>query len=319
MAEEVVSNVGPAGITMAYERLGDPAGPPVLLIMGGGAQLIHWPDGFCAELVDCGLQVIRFDNRDAGRSTHFADGPQPDFQAALAGDFTTVRYTLSDMAADAIGLLDALGYESAHIVGASQGGMIAQSIAIEYPHRVRSLTSMMSTTGNPEVGRTDMHAFGSQGPAPEGRAEFIEWQVRLRRTLGSPGFAFDAAAVADRAGRAYDRDNDRGALIRQAAAVLASGDRTARLRELRVPTLVIHGTADLVIDISGGEATAAAVPDAELITFEGMGHSLPRELWPVFADHIAGLVERADARNLLSNRRFRRGAARRSGMSALGC
>ncbi|MFI5779052.1 alpha/beta fold hydrolase [Nocardia sp. NPDC051570] len=290
MTEEKACGVGPSTIDVVYERLGDPDDPPVLLIMGGGAQLINWPDGFCAALVERGLHVIRFDNRDAGLSTHFSDAPAPDFQAAMAGDFSTVPYTLSDMAADAVGLLDALGYDSAHIVGASQGGMIGQTMAIEHPRWVRSLTSIMSTTGNPEVGRTNMAAFRSQGEPPRDRAGFVDWRVRVLRALGSPGYAFDAEAVAEVAGRCWDRDHDQTAMLRQAVAVVASGDRTARLRELRVPALVMHGTDDPVLDISGGRATAAAIAGAKLLTFEGMGHSLPRELWETFADNIAELV-----------------------------
>ncbi|WP_211335962.1 alpha/beta fold hydrolase [Nocardia pseudobrasiliensis] len=297
MAEEMVHGVGPSKIDMAFERLGDPRHPPVLLIMGAGAQLVNWPDGFCAELVERGLHLIRFDNRDAGRSTHFTETPPPDFTAAMAGDFATVPYTLSDMAADAIGLLDALGYDSVHVVGASQGAMIAQTMAIEYPRRVLSLTSMLSTTGNPEVGQADPRVFGLPGAASEDRADYIEWRVRLQRELGSPGFAFDAEAAAATAGRAWDRDHDGSAMLRQVVAVLASGDRTPRLRELELPTLVIHGTEDRMFDVSGGRATAAAIEGARLMIFEGMGHSLPRELWGSIADHITGLV-------LLSRRKF---------------
>ncbi|MBF6327962.1 alpha/beta fold hydrolase [Nocardia transvalensis] len=294
MTEYTALNVGPAGIEGAYERLGEADAPPVLLIMGGGAQMINWPDGLCAELVDRGLHVIRFDNRDAGLSTHFPEAPVPDFPAAMAGDFSTVSYTLSDMAADTVGLLDALGLDSVHLVGASQGGMIAQTMAIEYPERVRSLTSMMSTTGSPDVGRTDTRAFESEGSPPEDRQGYIDWSVRIRRTMGSPGFAYDAELVADIAARSGDRDHDRGAMLRQAVAVLASGDRTDLLRKLRIPTLVIHGTDDLCFDPSGGRATARAIPGAELLLIDGMGHSLPRELWPTFADRIAALVRRAE-------------------------
>lgn len=290
MGEEIARNVGPGGIEVAYERFGDPADPPVLLIMGGGGQMINWPEGFCAELVDRGLQVIRFDNRDAGRSSHFSDAPVPDIQAAMAGDVSSASYTLSDMAADAVGLLDVLGVDSAHLVGLSMGGMIAQTIAIEHPGRVRSLTSMSSTTGDPAVGRPDFASIGPLGAQPEDRQGYVEWQVRVLRAVGSPGFAFDEAAVAARAGQAYDRGLDPLGLMRQSVAVLASGDRTERLRHLRVPTLVIHGTADLMIDVSGGRATAAAVPGAKLVIIEGLGHSLPRELWPDFAARIADLA-----------------------------
>jgi pimeloyl-ACP methyl ester carboxylesterase len=292
MGEEKARNVGPSGIDVAYERFGDPGAPPVLLIMGGGAQMINWPEGFCAELVDRGMHVIRFDNRDSGRSTHFPDAPAPDIQAAVAGDVSSASYTLADMAADTVGLLDVLGYDSVHLVGASLGGMIAQTIAIEYPDRVRSLTSMMSTTGDPSVGQADFSAIGPLGPPSEDRQGYVEWQVKVSRAIGSPGFEFDEATIAERAGRAFDRGTDQVGMLRQAIAVLAFGDRTERLRSLRVPTLVIHGAADVMCDISGGRATAAAIPGAELVIFDGMGHSLPRELWPDLATHIAGLVLR---------------------------
>ncbi len=220
-------NVGPSCISMTYESFGDPADPPVLLIMGGNAQMIHWPAGFCSELIARGLHVIRFDNRDAGRSTHFRDAAEPDFLAAYAGDFSSVSYTLADMADDTVGLLDVLGIGSAHLVGQSMGGMIAQAIAIEHPARVRSLTSISSNTGDPTVGQ-----------------------------------------------------------------VPAYGDRTEKLRQLRVPTLVMHGAADPSIE--GGRATAAAIPDSKLVIFEGMGHNLPRELWSTIAGHIAELVHSAE-------------------------
>lgn len=294
MAEEKALHVGPSGIEMAYERFGDPGAPPVLLMMGGGAQMISWPEGFCAELVRRGLQAVRFDNRDAGRSSHFPDAPPPDLPAALAGDFSSASYTLSDMAADTVGLLDVLGLDSAHVVGASLGGMIAQTIAIEYPGRVRSLTSMMSTTGDRGVGQADLAALAGLGAPPGDRPGFIDWQVRAFRVIGSPGFGFDEAATADRAGRSWDRDHDHLGMARQAVAVVASGDRTPRLRSLRVPTLVLHGAADVMCDVSGGRATAAAIPGAELVIIDGMGHSLPAELWPDLAARIASLAHRAD-------------------------
>jgi pimeloyl-ACP methyl ester carboxylesterase len=291
MTVQILSNVGPDRIDIAYERLGDPAAPPVLLIMGLGVQLIGWPDGFCDALVAHNLQAIRFDNRDAGLSTHFSSTPVPDFVAALAGDTSSAAYTLSAMAADAVGLLDGLDIASAHLVGASMGGCIAQTIAIEHPARVRSLTSMMSTTGDPTVGQPWPQAravFAS--PPATNRDEAIQRTVNAARILGSPGFPADLDAVTDRAARAYDRSYDPPGIVRQAVAVIASGDRTARLRSLDVPALVIHGTDDPVWDVSGGRATAAAIPGATLAVFDGMGHDLPRALWPDFASRIAELV-----------------------------
>jgi pimeloyl-ACP methyl ester carboxylesterase len=293
MTIAIASNVGPAGIDMAYERLGEPGAPPVLLIMGLGAQLIGWPDGLCDDLVRRGLQIVRFDNRDAGESTHQTGAP--DFAAALAGDHARAPYTLSDMAADTVGLLDALGLDSAHLVGASMGGFIAQTIAIEYPQRVRSLTSMMSSTGNRAVGQP--HAETARifaGGQPTTRAEVVQRMVEAARIVGSPGFPPDLEAVAVRAGRAFDRAFDPLAVVRQAVAVLASGDRTARLGNIRVPALVIHGADDPMCDVSGGRATAEAIPGAELVVIDGMGHDLPRALWPQLAARIAAVVARAE-------------------------
>ncbi len=242
------------------------------------------------------LHPIRFDNRDAGLSTHFSDAPVPDFSAIQSGDFSTESYSLSDMAADTVGLMDALGYESVHLVGASMGGMIAQTIAIEYPHRVRSLTSIMSTTGDPTVGQPDYSVLANLGAPPyNDRQAYIDWQIKSRQALGSPKYPLDEKYVAQIAGRAWDRDHDPFGMMRQAAAVIKSGDRTEHLRSIKIPTLVIHGVSDKMIDISGGRAVAAAIPGAELVTFEGMGHELPKPLWSELAVRIASLIYRAES------------------------
>jgi pimeloyl-ACP methyl ester carboxylesterase len=297
MTIEKVRNVGPAHIDIAYERLGDPSNPPVLLIMGLGAQLIGWPDGFCAALVEHNLHVIRFDNRDAGESTHLHSAPPPNFMAAMAGDFSSAPYNLSDMAADTIGLLDALSLDSVHLVGASMGGFIAQTIAIEYPARVRSLTSIMSTTGSKSVGQLHPEAMALFASAPvTARADVIQRGLNAYKVLGSPGFPTDTDALAERTGRAFDRSYDPIGFIRQGTAVLASGDRTPKLRSIHTPTLVIHGTADKMCDVSGGRATAESIPGAELLLIEGMGHDLPKQLWPQFATKIAETVARGEAR-----------------------
>jgi pimeloyl-ACP methyl ester carboxylesterase len=293
--EKRVNNVGPSRIEVVYQCMGDPASPPVLLIMGGGAQMIAWSDGFCEELITRGLYLIRFDNRDTGHSTHFTDAPVPDLKAAMTGDFSSASYSLSDMAADTVGLMDALGFSSMHLVGASMGGMIAQTVAIEYPDRVRSLTTMMSTTGNISVGQPDFSELSHLGAPPrDNRQGYIEWQVRSLKAIGSPGYPLDEAATADRAGRAWDRDHDPLGMLRQSVAVLRSGDRTAKLRLLRMPSLVIHGANDKMCDVSGGKATADAIPGAELHIFDGMGHGFPQPLWPEFARLIAALVHRVE-------------------------
>jgi pimeloyl-ACP methyl ester carboxylesterase len=282
------------GIEIVYQAFGDPADPTLLLIMGLGVQMLGWDEELCELLVERGFHVVRFDNRDVGRSTQISDGPPVNVLAALAGDLGSVSYTLSDMAGDTVGLLDHLGVERTHLVGASQGGMIAQTLAIERPERVLSLTSIMSMTGNPAVGQPHPEAL----PAlltrpPEGREGFVDFVVRAWGVIGSPGFDADTEALRERARLSYDRGIHPDGTARQLIAVLASGDRTEALRRLEMPTLVIHGTDDPLIDVSGGKATAAAIPGAELVLIEGMGHDLPRALWPRFVDLIVANAERA--------------------------
>lgn len=293
--------VGTTGIDIAYQRLGEASSPAILLIMGVAAQMTHWPNGFCRELVAQNLQVLRFDNRDAGLSTHLTDAPHPDLPAVLAGDLRSVSYTLSDMAADAIGLLDSLDIEKAHLVGASMGGQIAQTMAIEWPNRVLSLTSMMSTTGNMAVGQPSKDALRElfAGSPAVTRDQVVAQALRAMRALGSPDYPNDPEEVAERAGRAYDRSHDPVGSARQAIAAIASGDRTQRLRDLQVPTLVIHGLADRMCDVSGGQSTAEAIPGAELLLVEGMGHDLPRKLWPRLTTRVAALVRRAESKRIL--------------------
>lgn len=286
--EQIARGVGPEKIDIAFERMGNPEAPPVLLIMGVAAQLIHWPNQFCCALIERGLQVIRFDNRDCGHSTHLKSAHAPDLAAVLAGDLSSVSYTLTEMAADAAGLLEAMGLASAHIVGASMGGQIAQVLACDHPSRVRSLTSMMSTTGNPSVGQPAPHVLKEifSGTPPLTREEVIAQRVKAARIVGSPGYPADPEEISARAGLAFDRSNDLAGMTRQAIATVASGDRTERLRQLQVPTLVIHGLDDLMCDVSGGRATAAAIPGAELVLIEGMGHDLA----PVLRERLAGQI-----------------------------
>jgi pimeloyl-ACP methyl ester carboxylesterase len=296
MAVQKAVNVGPSKIEITYESFGDAAAPPVLLIMGLGSQMLGWHEGFCEELAGRGLRPIRFDNRDVGLSTHFPNAPMPDFAAAMRGDTSSASYNLSDMAADTVGLLHALGLASSHLVGASMGGFIAQTVACEYPERVRSLTSVMSNTGAPGVGQPspDTAALFSGG-SPKTREDVMDRAVLGVRIVGSPGYPADEDEVRERAGLAYDRAHDPVGLIRQSLATLASGDRTARLHSVAAPTLVIHGKADKMIDVSGGIATAEAIPGAELVLIEGMGHNLPRVLWPRLAALIADHVHGAEA------------------------
>ena len=298
IVDEMAVQVGHSGINIAYQRLGDLHAPVVLLIMGIAGQSIHWPDSFCHALVSRGLQVVRFDNRDAGLSTHMVEAPPPDLRAALTGDLRSVSYTLSDMAADAVGLLDALSLPKAHVVGASMGGQIAQMMAIEHPDRVISLTSMMSTTGNMSVGQPSKEALRElfTGTPATTRDEVIQQSIRAVRVVGSPAYPSNEAEVAARAGRAYDRSHDPMGSARQAVATIASGDRTPRLRQIRIPTLVIHGLADRMCDVSGGRATALAIPEAELVLMDGMGHDLPPGLRSELATRIADFLWRVENR-----------------------
>ena len=280
------------GMEIAYERMGDPSNPPLLLVMGLGMQLIHWDLELCQQLADRGFHVIRFDNRDAGHSTK-VDAPVPNVRRAMLGLRVDAPYLLRDMAEDAAGLLDHLGLPAAHVVGASMGGMIGQTLAIEHPERVLSLTSIMSTTGERSVGRPKLRMMGLlMRRAPREKEAFVEHFVGVFRAIGSPGFAFDEERVRRHAVEAYERDNDPAGTARQLAAILASGDRTPRLRELRVPTTVIHGRKDPLVPFRGGRATAAAIPNARLIAVPGMGHDLPREVWPQLIDAVVEMAGR---------------------------
>jgi pimeloyl-ACP methyl ester carboxylesterase len=285
------------GIEIAYESFGDPADETILLVMGLGVQMLGWDEGFCRMLAERGYRVVRFDNRDVGRSTKIAGGPRPDVMAAVARDGSSASYLLDDMADDCVGLLDALDVEAAHLVGASQGGMIAQAVAIRHPERVRSLTSIMSTTGDRAVGQPHPEALPALLTRPPAdRDGFVEFVVAAWKAIGSPGFEVDENALRARAAASYDRGIFPEGTARQLMAIIASGDRTAALRELDVPTTVIHGTDDILVDVSGGEATAAAIPGARLELIEGMGHDLPPALWPRLVELITETAERAQAR-----------------------
>jgi pimeloyl-ACP methyl ester carboxylesterase len=282
------------GIEIAYDTFGERSDPALLLIMGLGVQMIHWHPDFCGALADRGFHVIRFDNRDIGHSSKIEGGPEPNLMAAMAGDASSASYTLDDMADDAVGLLDRLDVNAAHLVGVSMGGMIAQTVAIRHPARALSLTSIMSTTGARGVGQPRPEALPALiTPAPAERGAYIEHVLGIWRVIGSPGFARDESWIREVAGEAYDRSFNPIGTARQLLAVVASGDRTEALGRVRVPTLVIHGRDDPLIEHSGGAATASAVPGAELLEIAGMGHDLPRELWPTIIDAVVANAERA--------------------------
>jgi pimeloyl-ACP methyl ester carboxylesterase len=281
------------GIEIAYETIGDSSNPALLLVMGLGTQLIHWDIELCELFAERGFHVIRFDNRDAGRSTYI-DAPVPNLRRAMAGLRIDAPYLLDDMADDAFGLLDHLGIEAAHVAGASMGGMIAQTMAIRRPERVLSLTSIMSTTGERRMGRPKLRVWSVLlRTAPRDKDAAVEYFVRVFRLIGSKGFPADEDRVRALAAEAYDRGHSPAGTGRQLAAIMASGDRTARLRELQVPTLVFHGRDDPLIPFRGGRATADAIPGARLIAVPGMGHDLPRQVWPQLVDAVAETAARA--------------------------
>ncbi|HZO58861.1 MAG TPA: alpha/beta hydrolase [Solirubrobacterales bacterium] len=281
------------GIELEYETFGDQTRPALLLIMGLGVQMLGWDERFCNALVDRGFFVIRFDNRDVGLSTH-TEGPIPNPLELMGGNYSSASYTLDDLADDTAGLLDHLGIAAAHVVGASMGGMVAQTLAAKHPERVLSLTSIMSTTGNSEVGQPKPEALTALiTPMPGDRAGYIEGAVSAFKVIGSPKYPADEERLRDVVGRSYDRSYNPVGFLRQLAGIMASGDRTETLRQIKAPTLVIHGEDDPLIVKSGGEATAAAIPGAKLVVIPGMGHDLPPELWPQFIDEIVENTERA--------------------------
>jgi pimeloyl-ACP methyl ester carboxylesterase len=282
-------------LDIAYQTLGDPADAPLLLVMGLGMHLIHWDLELCRQLADRGFHVIRYDNRDAGRSTKI-DAPVPNLVRAMAGLPIESPYLLRDMADDAFGLLDQLGIERAHVLGASMGGMIGQEMAIRRPDRVLSLASLMSTTGERRHGRPKLRLWSLfVHRAPQRRDDYVEYFVRVFRMVGSPGYPGDEARLRELAEATYDRGHYPAATGRQLAAIMASGDRTKQLRRLAVPTVVIHGTDDPLVPFRGGVATARAIPDAEFIAIPGMGHDLPREVWPKVVDAVVMNTARAAA------------------------
>jgi pimeloyl-ACP methyl ester carboxylesterase len=281
------------GIELAWDSFGDPDAPPLVLVMGLGAQMVGWDDAFCARLAEAGgHRVIRFDNRDIGHSTHLPHLGVPDIQAlmmqAMAGKPLQVPYTLRDMAADCIGLLDALNIERAHIVGASMGGAIGQELAIHHPQRMRSFTSIMSTTGNPALPPPTPEAMAVLfSPTPTTFEAYLPHYKKVWHVLRGPDFPLDEARDAERAQLIFLRGLNPGGVARQLAAIFASGNRKPALRDVRVPTLVIHGDADPLVPVACGVDVADAIAGAKLLRIPRMGHALPISMWPQIIDAIA--------------------------------
>ncbi|HEY8120336.1 MAG TPA: alpha/beta fold hydrolase [Myxococcota bacterium] len=286
------------GIQLEYDSFGRASDTPLLLIMGLGAQMVLWDEEFCELLARHGHYVVRFDNRDVGLSTKFDSAGVPNIVALMqpGADRSGVPYTLDDMADDAAGLLDALRIERAHIVGASMGGMIAQTVAYRHAPKTRSLVSIMSSTGNPALPPAKPEAMAVLlTPRPLDRASNVEASVQAARVIGSPGYPADEARVRERAGMMFDRAFTPLGTARQMAAIFAHGNRVPRLGAVTAPTLVIHGVADPLVPIEGGRDTAKAIPGAQLLEIEGMGHDLPPGLWTRIADAIAAHTQKAEA------------------------
>jgi pimeloyl-ACP methyl ester carboxylesterase len=300
MPRATVNRWGDLDIEVEYDTFGDREDPPVLLVMGFTAQMTAWDDAFCRMIAERGRYVIRFDNRDVGLATKL-DGVQIDLAGFLAASATgnpaaapKAPYSLSDFSDDAFGLLDHLGIDAAHVIGASMGGMIVQTMAIEHPERVRTLTSIMSTTGEPAYGQATPEAMAALlSPPPADRAALLDRAAEVSRVFASKKH-FDAEKVRQRAGAAFDRSFYPEGASRQLAAIISSGSRAEGLRTLDVPTLVIHGLDDTLINPSGGERTGELVPGSTVMMVEDMGHDLPEPLWPQLVDAI---IKHTDQRN----------------------
>ncbi|MFW9956312.1 MAG: alpha/beta fold hydrolase [Candidatus Thorarchaeota archaeon] len=268
-------------VEITYDTFGNPSFPPMLLIMGLGAQMIRWDDAFCKALASQGHWVIRFDNRDVGLSTKFDKAGTPHIMSLIQGKKVEVPYRLKDMAADAVGLLDVLGIKSADVVGVSMGGMIAQSMAIHYPERIRTLTSIMSSTGNPKLPQAKPEAMTVLfSPAASNRNDYIASELKAAKVLHGPKFPLNEEYVRNYAEHSYDRCYHPSGFARQLAAILASGSRNEALTKLKIPALVIHGSLDPLVPVEGGKDTASSIPGAKLLIIDGMGHSFPMEVVP---------------------------------------
>ena len=287
-------------IEIEYDTFGDSSSKPLLLVMGLGVQMIGWREEFCERLVDKGFYVIRYDNRDVGLSTKIEEGGTFDnkdiikaINLRMKGEEVQAPYKIEDMADDAIGLLDALNVDKAHICGASMGGMIVQEIAIKYPSRVLSLTSIMSTTGRDDLPQPKPEALKIlMTPVPEERDAYIEYSVNMWRVLNGSGFPYDEAEIREMAAKGYDRSFYPQGVNKQLVGIFASESRETRLASVKVPALVIHGGDDPLVPLEGGKDTAESIPGAELLIIEGMGHELPPEAWPQIIDAISANADK---------------------------
>ena len=287
-----MSSVDVNGISIEYQTFGDKTAPPLLLVMGLGAQMIHWDEEFCLQLADQGFHVIRYDNRDVGLSSKMDHAPVPNpfqlFMDMQQGKKPEVAYRVEDMADDGIALLDALDLDTAHVCGASMGGMIVQTMAINHTRRIRSLTSIMSTTGNPQLTPATPEAAAALIAEPaQDRDGRILQSIATQRTIGSPGFPFNEARARQKATLAYDRCFYPQGVARQMAAVVAQGDRSEGLKQLDLPALIIHGKADPLVPVDGGVDTHEKIPGSELLLIDGMGHDLPTQTWDTIVPAIA--------------------------------
>lgn len=272
------------GIELCYQELGEPDGEPMVLVMGLGGQMVHWPEGFCEVLADAGFRVIRFDNRDIGRST-WIDGPPPSRRRMLLGLRSGLAYSLDDMADDLGGLIERLEIAPAHVAGVSQGGMIAQVLGYRSPELVSSLGLIMTGGGKPIASLPRMRAMGTlMRQLPRERDAYVEAMVRVFKVIGSPDYPDDERWLRDALGRSFDRGDNPAGVARQLHAVTASRNRTRKLAGVRAPTVVIHGTRDPLVRPVAGKGLARAIPGARLELIEGMGHDLPPALWRRIAD-----------------------------------
>ena len=294
VSDELYAPVAP-GVELCYQTFGSPDGDPLVLVMGLGGPMNWWAPELCTMLAEAGFHVVRFDNRDTGRSSRLeGQVTRGQLVRSFLGKGDRPPYTLSDMAADAFGLMDHLGWDSAHIVGVSMGGMIVQTMAVEQPKRVRSMTSIMSTLGKRTVGWQHPSLLPQLiGPRAAGREAYVASSAKMWQLIGSPGYPSEQAKVRKRAEETFDRGISASGVMRQMVAILNQTDRSRQLATLRMPVAVVHGSADRMVHVSGGRATARAVPGAELIVIDGMGHDMPSELFATFTDVIRRTADRA--------------------------